>query len=295
MKKFLILIPFLLFADIDPFAAGIKSGYGLTPDEKAILQNKKSIQNLRNEFIKLSSKLKKLQSQTSLKFVEYDQQISILNEKLSAFNSIIDDLSALKADLIKNKKKYKNFNQRLTDIENNISKLSNELNSLKNRVSILEDSLSQVVDIQNKNFNALKSSIQDILKQLKNFSGKKLSPKEAFYKARRYFFDGKLEKARELFLYSLNNGYLKATSSYYLGEIAYKKKRYKEALAFYKKSISIYPKKASFTARLLYHTAISFKKLHNKNAAILTLKKLISDFPNSKYANLAKKELEKLK
>jgi outer membrane protein assembly factor BamD (BamD/ComL family) len=45
---------------------------------------------------------------------------------------------------------------------------------------------------------------------------------------------------------------------------------------------------------MLYHTAISFKKIGNKKAAKITFKKLIHDFPNSKYAKYAKKELEKL-
>jgi len=39
---------------------------------------------------------------------------------------------------------------------------------------------------------------------------------------------------------------------------------------------------------------MSFLKLNQKQNAKLTFKKLISDFPNSKYAKLAKKELEKL-
>ena len=40
---------------------------------------------------------------------------------------------------------------------------------------------------------------------------------------------------------------------------------------------------------------ISFEKLGNKEAAKMTLQKIINDYPNSKYAKLAKKELEKLK
>ena len=80
-----------------------------------------------------------------------------------------------------------------------------------------------------------------------------------------------------------------------MGEIAYKQGKYKEALAYYKMSVKYYPKKTSFTARLLYHTGIAFKKTGNKKGAKLTFEKLIQDFPDSKYAKLAKKELENLK
>ena len=47
MKKILILIPFFLFAEIDPFAAGIKSGYGLSESEKEIINNKREIKKIR--------------------------------------------------------------------------------------------------------------------------------------------------------------------------------------------------------------------------------------------------------
>ena len=120
-----------------------------------------------------------------------------------------------------------------------------------------------------------------------------MSAKQAYNKAKQYFFDGELLKAKELFLYSLNKNYLPATSSYYLGEIAYKLGKYKKALAYYKKSISLYPKKTSFTDRLLYHTGISFLNLNQRKNAKLTFEKLIKDFPDSKYAKLAKKKLEK--
>ncbi len=296
MKKLLILIPFLVFADVDPFSAGLKSGYGLTEDEKAILQNRKEIKSLEKNLKNLTSKIEDIQNKNSLKFVEYDQDISSIKERISVFNSLIDEIDGIRSDLIKSKKNYRDLNESVKNIEINISSLHNDLNSLKNRVSILEESVSQIVDIQNKNFNTLKKSVKDILEQIKGISkNSTISRKDAFYLGRQYFFDGKLDKAKELFTYSYNKGFLRATSSYYLGEIEFKRHHYKEALAFYKRSVSIYPKKTSFRERLLYHTGISFEKLGNKEAAKLTFEKLIKDYPSSKYADLAKKELAKLK
>ena len=49
MKKLFFLLPIILLADIDPFKAGdlnSPSPYGLTPQEKVILLNKKNIQKL---------------------------------------------------------------------------------------------------------------------------------------------------------------------------------------------------------------------------------------------------------
>jgi len=41
MPIFSLFAPFILLADINPFNAGINSNYGLTPQEKVILENKK--------------------------------------------------------------------------------------------------------------------------------------------------------------------------------------------------------------------------------------------------------------
>jgi len=164
-----------------------------------------------------------------------------------------------------------------------------------NQNKAIKISIEEITKIQNENFKNLSNSIQAILNQLRNLNNQtsKLNPKTAFEKARKYYFNGNLDKATKLFLYSLNKKNLPATSSYYLGEISYKQGKYKKALAFYKKSITLYPKKTSFTDRLLYHTGISFLKLKQKKNAKLTFQKLINDFPNSKYSALAKKKLEK--
>jgi TolA-binding protein len=288
MKKLLFFIPFLLFADVDPFNAGNLNSpnpYGLTPDEKAILKNKNEIIKNKENIKKLQKEIQEIKNNLASKLVMYDEIINDLKDKTSSINTIIDEIDNLNV-------KIKNIENRIKNVENNLSSLENNVTSLNTKYDKLKESINEIVKIQNENFKYLTASIQNILTQLKQ---QKLSPKEAFKKAKKLYFSGKLDEAKNLFLISLNNRYLPATSSFYLGEIAYKQKNYKEALAYYKKSISLYPKKTSFTAKLLYHTGISFEKLGMKKNAKLTFKKLVNDFKNSKYAKLAKKELEKLK
>ena len=279
MKKLFLLLPIFLFADIDPFSAGLNSNYGLTPEEKAILNNKKEISKLKLEISNINDTLDKI----NLKLSNYDD---VINQKLSAFSTLVDELKLQKAKIV-------SLENNLTLQNSNIQKLEDKINSIESEIKSIKESIKEITQIQNENFNTLKDAIAQILETIKK-QNRPLSAKEAFYKAKQLFFDGKLSEAKKYFLYSLNKKYLPATSSYYLGEIAFKQKRYKEALAYYKKSITFYPKKTSFTARLLYHTAISFLKIGDKESAKLTFNKLINDFPDSKYANLAKKELEKL-
>jgi len=282
MKKVLFLLPLFLFADVNPFNAGLNSPnpYGLTTDEKYILQNKKNINKLQEKL----DQVQKTVNQIKLKLANYDE---VINDKLSAFPTVIDEVNTAMNDISKLKLE---FNQTKTKIEN----IEKRLDSLENNISAIKVSIKEIIKTQNDNFQILKNTINNLLKKIENMN-KPLSPKKVFIEARKAFFASKLDKAKEGFLYSLSKKYLPATSSYYLGEIAYKKKNYKEALAFYKKSVNFYPKKTSYMPRLLYHTALSFEKLGNKKAAKLTLQKLINDFPKSKYSNLAKKELEKLK
>jgi TolA-binding protein len=288
MKRLLFFIPFLLFADVDPFNAGNLNSpnpYGLTPDEKAILKNKNEINKNKILIKNLKKELENIRSDLASKLVMYDETINDLKDKTSSINTIISEIDNLNQKIQNIEKNLSNLNIKINNLENNFSDLNTKYVALKN-------SINEIVKAQNENFKYLTASIQNILTQIKN---QNISPKKAFIKAKKLYFSGKLNEAKNLFLISLNNNYLPATSSFYLGEIAYKQKNYKKALAYYKKSITLYPKKTSYTDKLLYHTGISFEKLGMKKEAKLTFKKLIHDFKNSKYASIAKKELEKLK
>jgi len=284
MKKTLFFLPLILLAsDINPFGAGnINSNnpYGLTPTEKAIVENKKAISKLQYETDQMSSSLNTLK----LRMNSYDE---VINDKLASLNTILSELNQTQNN-------YLTLKNQISDMNETVTVLQNKISSIENEIATLKQTLGAVIDAQNKNMLYIKKAITDIYSQLKKIK-KPLDVKVAFNKGRNLFFANKLNQAKEYFLYSLSKKYLPATSAYYLGEISYRQKNYNDALAYYKKSINLYPKKTSFTARLLYHTAISFEKLGNKKLSKLTLQKLISDFPNSKYANLAKKELEKLK
>ncbi|EDM24415.1 tetratricopeptide repeat protein [Caminibacter mediatlanticus TB-2] len=293
MKKLLFFLPLILVAEIDPFSAGLnsKTPYGLTPTEKAILKNKQNITKLSKEIETLKDNLDKMK----LKLISYDETINTLNDRLSALDSILSEIGVLKSQIDKVKKEqnlsvtnYKNLELKVNNLESNITKIQTEITSLKSTIK-------EITKVQNENFNYLKNAIQEILKTLNKKEQKPLDKKTAYKKAKKLFNEGKLQKAKEYFLYTLSKNYFPATSAFYLGEIAFKNKEYNQALAYYKKSVEIYPKKTSFTDKLLYHSGVSFLKLGNKEAAKLSFQKLIKDYPNSKYSKIAKKELEKLK
>jgi len=73
MKKSIFLIPLFLFADVDPFAAGLNSPnpYGLTSDEKFILKNQKDIATLKKRVDSITGDI----STIKLKMLHYDDII----------------------------------------------------------------------------------------------------------------------------------------------------------------------------------------------------------------------------
>ena len=273
MKKLFFLLPLFLLADVNPFDVNLSNNNSqyLTPQEKAILDNKQMIQKALKEI----NELKKENQNLKLRLVKDEEIINNLQDKLQGFNTLVDEVNTIQA-------KVNQCDINLSkNLEQNLTNLTQQVNTI-----------AKLQEIHSQNIKSLQDSFRLLVTELKQ---REITPKEAMKEAKSYFFGGKYNKAKELFLYTLSKNYLPATSAYYLGEIAFKEKNYNEALGYYKKSVELYPKKASFTPRLLFHTAVSFEKLGNKTAAQLTLKKIIHDFPKSKYANLAQKELEKLK
>ena len=295
MKKFVLFLPLILLADVNPFTAGLATShpYGLTPDEKAILQNRKEIKNLQKE---INSTITQRLTKIEMQMVNYNEQISALNEKVAAFNTLLDEVNGLQSSLAKLKKdenltktQIQNINAKIAGLENNVTKIQNEINNLKLAIKT-------ITTVQNQNFMYLKKSIQDILKQLQNYSSTKtITPKEAFNLGKKYYFKKNYSKAKYYFQYALSKNYMPAVAAFYLGEIEYFTGNYKLALAYYKKSVQLYSKNASYTPTLLFHTAVSFGKLGNKKAEIMALEKIVKDFPRSYFAPIAKKMLEKLK
>ncbi len=288
MKKVILFLPFVVFADINPFTAGLNSNYGLTPQEKAILENKKMIIKISKDEDKLKKKIDDFNS----KFIILNQSINDIQTKFSSLNSLLLEIDKTHQKIAYLNSKIKELDK-VESLEKNITKLYKELNNIKKEQNNLKLAINNITKIQNENFKYLTESIKTILNQLNNISTSSMSASEAFIRAKKMFINKNYDEAEKLFLFTYSKRYYPATSLYYLGEIEYNKHNYKKALEYYKKCISVYPKRASFTSKLLFHTGIAFSKIGNKEASKLTFLKLINDYPDTIYAKEAKKYLEK--
>jgi tol-pal system protein YbgF len=107
---------------------------------------------------------------------------------------------------------------------------------------------------------------------------------------------GKYELARSEFLdylkyYSATD--LAANAQFYIGEIAYKQKKYQEAVSEYDKVISNYPKSFRIAPTLL-HRGMALVELGQKTSGIRDLREVVRRFPGSEEDRYARGKLKEL-
>ncbi len=201
------------------------------------------------------------------------QQISQLKEQIEGLKSIING----QANTIEQIKAKTNNN--LEDI----------VNQLSQRVATLESKSAQVV-VKNRDTNSNQMQVESpkpkVMKKEKN-----LSNKELYKLAVLNFTNGKLSKAKEGFETLKKRAYKKASVNFYLGEIAFKKQKYNDAIINYQKSVNL-KDKASYMDKLLLHTAISLQKMGKKSEAKNFFDAVIMGYPDTISAKEAKKYIK---
>ena len=238
------------------------SPYGLTKTEKAVLENKKSLQMLHN---RVKEQQRKIEGLTTL-IEGQNREILSLKEQLEI---IINKPEPPKED-------------------------TNQTYSL-----LLE--LGQMIDTINSSYVS-KDEITKLLAEIRAEENQRaLSMRSSqpttqgnsasiFREAVQLFGEQNYEESKELFLQSLAQSYKSASSNYYLGEIAYYTHSYKDALAYYKQSASLYDQ-ASYMAVLYLHTAISLDKSGEREKSEAFYQYVIDNYPNTKSASIAKKRI----
>ncbi len=279
IKKVILLFAFstsYLFSEVSAFENS-SDPYGLSESEKIIFENKKKIRN-------------------------QNQRILELAEQIEGMRSVIDSLSS----------KIGSTGQRLSEIsENSSSVTQDDINSLKNEINLLKDEqnekfekvetvlkkLSSMIDKINGSYVSVDSlakkkvdnkvSIKEdkLLRKKSNLSNSELLKSAVSLYRKEYY-----SKAYPIFVELAEKSYKPATSNYYLGEISYYKKRYKDAIVYYKKSVGYYDK-ASYMPTLLLHTGICFDKLNDLDNKEKFLNALLDSYPNSSEAEIAQKYL----
>lgn len=294
-----VMVPSFLFsAEPSAFGAGDLNSpepYGLTSNEKVILENKKKLHT-----VQVSSN-------------NQANKVDSLRERLDGLQSIIESLSRkshnnkinisqLKEKDLKSSENTLEYEQRLSVIIEENSKNIEKLNTIIPELSALVDSINANY-VSKDEFNTLVKDVNKfksiIAKELSATATKKVSKKPSFSsmsngeiatKAKAFFDKKYYTDAIKHYEYLIEKNYKPAYAHYMVGEMNYRRKNYATAISYFKKSASLY-KKASYMPKLMLHTAISMDKTGDKKNAKAFFGAIVSKYPDSNEAVKAQKYL----
>lgn len=257
--------------------------YGLTNEEKLILENKKEIQTV----------LQKSNAQHA--------KVETVTERLDGLQTIVEGL-------LQSSNEQKIALQKLqSDSEDNASGSIDEMKkqvdanaqNIEQFKSLLEE-LSHVVDEINANY-VTKEQFAALIKQLKvnvpaPAAAKPASMDKAAIEkeANRLFKQKKYVEAQSFFEQMVQKKHNVAEAYYMIGETYFERNSFKEAVYYYKESASR-NEKAGYMPSLLLHSGISMEKTGDNATAKAFYQATVSKFAGTGAAKEAAERLSKLK
>jgi TolA-binding protein len=237
--------------------------YGLTETERAVLENRRTVQSLKNRVTEQQNRIDGL---TTI--------IEGLNKEILALKEQVDSSSNGGASNDPNQ----TYNM-LLELGELIDKINNNYVSHEDlRVALAGGKpIKRVATTSNDTtYSTDTSSSTDISK--------------TYRLAIQLFGQKSYQSAKQNFEEALAHNYKKASANYYLGEIAYYTQEYSDAISYYKESASLYDK-ASYMKVLYLHTAISLARTGQESQAKGFFQFVVDNYPNTKAAEIAKKNL----
>lgn len=308
--------------EVSVFGAGDLNStkpYGLTKTEKYILNNKKElgtietkVKTVKNTIESIYERIEGLESiyegdsqklnATVLKLNKLLENFELNNNQTNKNNEEITLLKDVTSQMIgaqqaiakENKKNLEQLKKAILNLEKEINKIN------KSYVSDSELKKNMKQFVTKAEFDALKKSLgnSSSKKPKANTSKKSVSisklssseKKEMLIEAKRLFKKDYFTKAIPMFETLIAQKYKPAESNFYLGEIWYYRKKYDQAIVYFKKSALLYDK-ASWMPKLLLHSAISFEKTGDLENAANFYGTLVEVYPESNEAKTANKNL----
>ncbi|WP_156923046.1 tetratricopeptide repeat protein [Helicobacter pametensis] len=288
---------------------------------------KKDIRNLKDSSLNLSSIIVDIQGRLeTLEQVQYGLQ-SLYDSQNQKLQNILGDLekhsltsqeTRAQVDLLK--ENYDRLSQDQKKLEVEQKKFLEMIEGIEKKIRELTEIGANLNALVLKEFENVKTelkkqaeviltnqdNVQKLSLELEKFAldQKKEREKSAFKfyekksdvlkEAKRMFWDKKFNEARDRFSWLVSQNYQKAESNYFLGQIAYRQKRYEDAIFYYRESATI-DDKASYMPLLMLNTAKSFEAIKDLKNTLKFAETLLSLYPKSKEAIEAKKIQNKLK
>jgi len=266
MKKIVLIgcvcLSSLLYAD-EPSVYGAgdidsANPYGLTRTERDVLANRRAVQDLKNRVAEQQNRIDGL-----ITIIDgLNKKVLSLKEELKSANSLIRQNSD-------NNKTY----SLLLELGQMVDQINNNYVTSED----LKEALAGSRTVQRRD-------------TVSSPQGNSADISTIYRRGVQLFGQRSYNSAKEKFEETFARNYKKASSSYYLGEIAYYTKNYPEAIRYYKQSASLY-NGASYMKILYLHTAIALARDGQTEQAKNFFQFVIDNYPNTKASEIAKKNL----
>ena len=288
----LVILPFLLTlaasaSEPSVFGAGDLNSpnpYGLTHEEKLILENKKELQTV----------IQKNNAQSA--------KVETVTERLDGMQGIIEGLGQRSNEQTLALQKIQEKFAIDSNSSSNVEELTKQVTANAENIAqfkVLLEELSHVVDEINSNY-VTKEQFTALIKQLKvtvsdtAVSSVKMSNTALEKEANKLFSQKKYGDAQRYFEQLVQKKHKVNESLYMIGETHFERKNYKEAVSKYKESASR-SEKSLFMPTLLLHSGISMEKTGETATAKAFYQATISKYSGSGAAKEAEERLSKLK
>ncbi|MGZ5207597.1 MAG: tetratricopeptide repeat protein [Sulfuricurvum sp.] len=285
---FTLFISSLLASEPSVFGAGDLNNpnpYGLTNEEKLILENKKEIQGIAHK--------NNLQN----------AKVESVSERLDGMQAIIEGLGQSVNDqkiALQKIKELVESDQNSSGVLDVLTKQGDANSENIVQLKGLVEELSQTVDGINASY-VTKEEFTALIKQLKMTlpvsavsTFKKMDNTTLEKMAKKLFEQKKYVEAQTHFEMMVQKKYKAPEANFWIAETFFERKKYKEAVQYYKQSASA-NEKASYMPTLLLHTGISMEKNGDAANAKAFYDATVSKFSGSGAAEEAKERVLKLK
>lgn len=266
-KKYLLVATFMVATflnseEVSVFDAGnvnSQNPYGLTENEKVLLNNKQQVDSVRMNLNDTKESVEGLRT-----------VIEGTNSQIAKLESRVADLEVRTTGKTKGSSEIDQMKSDITWIKSQINEINKKLGanggSVKKNSEIAQNLQSKTPTKASSNNSFENKDLASVLKEADSLYAKK---------------DYENAKARYSYLVSKNHKPAKAT--FMLGEISYFQKNYGEAINFYKQSMAL-NQNADYASKLLYHTAISFDKIGDTTSGTKFYNALKASYPDSSEA-----------
>jgi TolA-binding protein len=269
MRFFLIaliaLTPLLHANEPSVYGAGDIDGnnpYGLTSTEKGVLQNRRTVQNLKNRVAEQQNRIDGLTT-----IIEgLNKQVMDLKERLN---------SSIKSNNQRDNNKTYGL---LLELGQMIDQINNNYVTQEDLRSALAGGGTISRTMSNSTYTP--SAVQEPSVDIST----------VYRRAIQLFGQKSYQAAKDSFEQALNQNYKTASSNYYLGEIAYYTQEYHDAIRYYKKSASLHDQ-AGYMKVLYLHTAIALARTGQNDQAKGFFQFVVDNYPGTRAADIAKKNL----